>query len=76
MMGQTGLFSCFDDIVVCIMVAFIPCYHGSINKAKVDDRVRALLALFSCLTIRIAIFVTSAAGVGMLVCYRTHFRAV
>lgn len=39
MMGDTGLFQCFDDIAVCIMVAFIPCYHGALNKAKVDDRV-------------------------------------
>jgi hypothetical protein len=74
-MGETNLFSCFDDITVCLIVAFFPCYHGSLNKAKVDDRVRFhfhrlfwlyLLLLFDSL-LRNAISVTVVAGVTMLV---------
>lgn len=37
--GSTSLFGCLDDIVVCIIVALIPCYQGGLNKAKADERV-------------------------------------
>jgi len=38
MFGSTNLFGCLDDIVVCLIVMFIPCYQGGLNKAKADER--------------------------------------
>lgn len=37
---DNGLFGCFDDIVTCLLVCFVPCYQVPKTKAKLDTRVR------------------------------------
>lgn len=38
---QQPFFSCFNDMKVCLITAFVPCYQGALNTSKVDERVRS-----------------------------------
>jgi Cys-rich protein (TIGR01571 family) len=40
---DNGLFGCFDDITVCLITFFVPCYQVAQTKAKLDGRVQLSL---------------------------------
>lgn len=44
---KSGLFGCFDDIKVCLLAYFVPCYvHGKNSEAVGDDCMMCTLVTF------------------------------